>query len=98
MLVPCKLPEVILPVTAKLVNVPTEVMLPCAAVVTVPAVVAAPVSVAVIVPAAKLPDASRATTALAVLALVAFDVIVNAPVLALMLSPVPETASVPTPV
>ena len=34
------LPDVILPVTARLVNVPTEVMFGCAAVVTVPAVVA----------------------------------------------------------
>ena len=38
--VPTKLPLVVLPVTAKLVKVPTEVMLDCAAVVTVPAVVA----------------------------------------------------------
>jgi hypothetical protein len=38
--VPTKLPLVVLPVTAKLVSVPTEVMLGCAAVVTVPAVVA----------------------------------------------------------
>jgi len=37
---PTKLPEVILPVTAKLVNVPVLVILGCAAVVTVPAVVA----------------------------------------------------------
>jgi hypothetical protein len=42
--VPMKLPDVVLPVTAREVNVPTEVMLGCAAVVTVPAVVAAPVS------------------------------------------------------
>ena len=38
------LPLVVLPVTARLLKVPTEVMLGCAAVVTVPAVVAAPVS------------------------------------------------------
>ena len=38
--VPTKLPDVVLPVTDKLVNVPTLVMLGCAAVVTVPAVVA----------------------------------------------------------
>jgi hypothetical protein len=37
--VPTKLPEVVLPVTANAVNVPTEVMLGCAAVVTVPALV-----------------------------------------------------------
>ena len=36
-----------MPVTAKLVNVPTDVILPCAAVVTVPAVVADPAVVAV---------------------------------------------------
>ena len=38
--VPTKLPLVVLPVTAKLLNVPTDVILGCAAVVTVPAVVA----------------------------------------------------------
>ena len=37
---PVKLPAVMLPVTATLVNVPTDVILGCAAVVTVPAVVA----------------------------------------------------------
>ena len=37
---PNTLPPLMLPVTTKLVNVPTEVILPCAAVVTVPAVVA----------------------------------------------------------
>ena len=37
-----KLPLVVLPVTVRLLNVPTEVMLGCAAVVTVPAVVAEP--------------------------------------------------------
>jgi hypothetical protein len=42
--VPMKLPAVVLPVTARLLRVPTEVMLGCAAVVTVAAVVAAPVS------------------------------------------------------
>ena len=41
--VPMKLPAVVLPVTAKLLKVPTLVMLGCAAVVTVAAVVAAPV-------------------------------------------------------
>ena len=45
--VPTKLPEVILPVTASAVNVPTDVMLGCAAVVTVPAVVAEPDTVMV---------------------------------------------------
>ena len=39
--VPTKLPAVMLPVTAKLVKVPTEVILGCAAVVTVAATVAA---------------------------------------------------------
>jgi hypothetical protein len=38
--VPTKFPDVVLPVTASAVSVPTEVMLGCAAVVTVPAVVA----------------------------------------------------------
>jgi MFS family permease len=47
------LPLVMLPVTANAVNVPTDVMLPCAAVVTVPAVVAVVAEVAeVAVPAA----------------------------------------------
>ena len=45
--VPTKFPDVVLPVTAKLVSVPTDVMLGCAAVVTVPAVVAAPDTVMV---------------------------------------------------
>ena len=39
---PTKLPDVVLPVTLKLVNVPTLVILGCAAVITVPAVVALP--------------------------------------------------------
>ena len=39
------MPAPILPVTVKLVSVPTEVMLGCAAVVTLPAVVAAPLNV-----------------------------------------------------
>lgn len=47
------------------------------AVVALVAVDALPLKVAVIVPALKLPDASRATIAEAVLALVAFDVTVK---------------------
>jgi hypothetical protein len=58
--VPTKLPLVVLPVTTKLVNVPTEVMLGCAAVVTVPAVVADPALVANValatVPVTLAPD------------------------------------------
>ena len=38
------LPDVVVPVTARADNVPTEVMLGCAFVVTVPAVVASPVN------------------------------------------------------
>ena len=89
-----------LPVTAKLVSVPTLVMLPCAAVVTVPAVVAlvaAPLRVAVIVPALKLPLASRATMALAVFALVAVEPRVTAPVDTLAVMP-PPLAKLATPV
>ena len=41
-----KLPDVLLPLTLRLVNTPTEVMLACAFAVTVPAVVADPAVVA----------------------------------------------------
>jgi hypothetical protein len=98
--VPDTLPDVTLPVTAKLVSVPTDVMLACAAVVTVPAVVAlvaAPLKVAVIVPAEKLPLASRATMVLTVLALVALLVRVIEPTVVLTLIPVPDVDSVVTP-
>ena len=58
-LVPLKLPLVMLPVTARLVSVPTDVILPCAAVVTVPAVVAAgtvPVTLAPGIEVSPAPD------------------------------------------
>jgi hypothetical protein len=95
--VPTKLPLEVLPVTAKLLNVPTEVIFGCAAVVTVPAVVAEPLKVAVIVPALKLPLASRATIALTVFALVAVEPNVTAPVDTLAVMP-PPLAKLNTPV
>lgn len=58
-------------------EVVTVTLVAFVAVVAVVADVALPDSVAVIVPALKLPEPSRATSAEAVLALVAFDVTVN---------------------
>jgi hypothetical protein len=66
--------------------------------VAVVAVDALPERAAVIVPAEKLPDASRATIAVAVFALVALLVIVMAPVAVFTLIPVPLAASDSTPV
>jgi hypothetical protein len=66
--------------------------------VAVDAVEALPERAAVIVPAEKFPDASRATIAEAVFALVALLVIVTAPVAAFTLIPVPLVASDKTPV
>ena len=60
------LPDEILPVTPRLVNVPTEVMFGCAAVVTVAAVVAAPLSAPVNVVALTLPALTLPVTVNAV--------------------------------
>ena len=53
--VPMKLPDVVLPVTARALNVPTDVMLGCAAVVTVPATVAVPTVKLAAVPVKLVP-------------------------------------------
>jgi hypothetical protein len=53
--VPIKLPDVVLPVTARALSVPTDVMLGCAAVVTVPATVAVPTVKLAAVPVKLVP-------------------------------------------